>query len=64
MAHGPACLGLLRPELLAMTDRFAGALHRHQEHEELVVFPLVRKHVPGEIQTRILAVMSRREAGP
>jgi len=62
VARDPGCLSVERAELLAMTEKLARALHRHREHEDVAIFPLIRKYVPVETQARILAVLSRREA--
>lgn len=65
VAETPACLGPLREDLLQMTEQLIHSLGRHAEHEELVIFPLVRKYVPVEVQAKILAVISNREGmGP
>jgi iron-sulfur cluster repair protein YtfE (RIC family) len=62
VARDPACLRDERSELLAMTEKLGSALEQHRQHEDLVIFPLIRKLVPAETQARILAVLSRREA--
>jgi iron-sulfur cluster repair protein YtfE (RIC family) len=62
VARNPGCLRDDRSELLAMTEKLARALEQHRQHEDLVVFPLIRKYVPVATQARILAVLSRREA--
>jgi hypothetical protein len=60
VADDPAALAPLRRDLAEMTQRLAHAVDRHAEHEELVVFPLVRRHVPPEVLARIASVMLRR----
>lgn len=62
VTRNPACLREERAELLAMTQKLAAALDRHRQHEDLAIFPLIRRYVPAETQARILAVLSRREA--
>jgi hemerythrin-like domain-containing protein len=64
VARDPACLRDERPTLLGMTETLADALAQHRQHEERRIFPLIRKYVPPETQSRILAVLSRREARP
>jgi hemerythrin-like domain-containing protein len=63
VADAPACLNVLQPELSTMTKRFARVLSQQAEHEELVIFPLVRKYVPLAVQVKTLAAMLRREGG-
>lgn len=64
VADAPACLGPLRDQLSMMTKLLARVLGRHAEHEELVIFPLVRKYVPMSVQIKTLAVMSQRQVVP
>jgi hemerythrin-like domain-containing protein len=61
VVEAPAELSPLRVDLLTLTEQFAHALDRHAEHEELVIFPLVRRHVPPETQAKMLVVMAQRE---
>lgn len=60
----PSCLRTERDDLFSATERLAHALERHRQHEDVDIFPLIRKYVPAETQARILAVLSRREARP
>lgn len=65
VADAPAAMAPLREELLSMTEQFAHVLNRHAQHEELVIFPLVRKHVPSDVRAAMVAVLSSREGmGP
>jgi iron-sulfur cluster repair protein YtfE (RIC family) len=57
----PASVHSQREELLVLTEDFARAHDRHMAHEEHVIFPLVQKYVPSDVQARILAVLSRRD---
>jgi iron-sulfur cluster repair protein YtfE (RIC family) len=59
VADAPASLGPLRAELQELTEKLARAIGRHAEHEELVVYPLVRKYVPPAVLLRIARVMPR-----
>ena len=61
VADTRACPGPLREDLLKMTEKLVQSLGRHTEHEELFIFPLVRKYVPVEVQAKMLAVISSRE---
>jgi|CXWL01.1.fsa_nt_gi hemerythrin-like domain-containing protein len=56
----PTRLEPLREDLLRMTEQFARMLERHAEREERLLFPLVRKYVPGDVQAQMLAVMRSR----
>lgn len=64
VARNRACLRDERAALLAMTETLAHALDQHRQHEDRAIFPLIRKYLPPETQSRILAVLSRREARP
>jgi hemerythrin-like domain-containing protein len=48
----PASLRALRGELLPLTEEFERALRRHADHEELVIYPLVRRLVPKRALAR------------
>ena len=61
VANSRACLGPLREDLLKMTEQLIESLGRHTAREEHVIFPLVRKYVPVEVQAKMLAVISNRE---
>jgi hemerythrin-like domain-containing protein len=65
LREAPSGLGALREDLLRITEQFARMHDRHAEHEERVIFPLVRRYVPREKQEQMLAVMmTRRGMGP
>jgi hemerythrin-like domain-containing protein len=65
LREAPSGLGPLREDLLRITEQFVRMHDRHAEHEELVIFPLVRRYVPREKQEQMLAVMmTRRGMGP
>jgi iron-sulfur cluster repair protein YtfE (RIC family) len=61
VADAAAELGPVREELLSMTEQFAHVLERHARHEELVVFPLVRKYVSLGVRAAMMAVLASRE---
>ena len=61
VADAAAALGPLREELLSMTEEFAHVLERHARHEELAVFPLVRKYVSPGVRAAMMAVLASRE---
>jgi hemerythrin-like domain-containing protein len=60
----PGCLRKERDDLFSATERLAHALEHHRHHEDVDIFPLIRKYVPAETQARIVAVLSRRDARP